>query len=89
MVNLVNGRTIKLIKHNYIEENDHCWALLKEVNQLLIVMKNGNGNYYVCGDWEDEIEPNDIEIIKIIPKPQGFENYALYYDAAWRNFFKD
>ena len=60
-----------------VKPGDHCWALAN--GELLVVMKDDEGTYQVCGAWECGIRLDELELLEIIPRPKGREETKLYY----------
>lgn len=60
-----------------VKIGDHCWALSD--GDLLVVLKDEEGRYQVCGAWECGIPVDELELLEVIPRPQGFEALRLYY----------
>jgi hypothetical protein len=60
-----------------LPSGSHFWA--KMDNRLVMMMKDGRGDYYVCGGWECPIREEYFEIIEIVPRPVGHEDAKLYY----------
>ena len=53
------------------------WASLD--GKLVMMMKNKEGKYYVCGGWECPIRENDFEVIQEVPLPKNYSPDQLYY----------
>lgn len=66
-----------MLKDSDVKIGQHCWALSN--CKLLIVLKAEAGGYDVCGAWECGIGADEIEIISVIDKPEGFDSTQLYY----------
>ena len=50
-----------------------------DVKELLVILKDKDTQYYVCGGWECEVPFNALEIIALIDVPKGYENVKRYY----------
>lgn len=68
---------MRKLKNSDIEINQHLWAMNN--SELLIVLKTGNDQYEVCGDWECGIPASELELIEVIKKPAGHAATKLCY----------
>ena len=66
-----------MINHDNTENGKHYWAIHPSFG-ILVILKT-RGRYQVCGAWESGIRKEEIEIIKEIEKPEGYEESHLYY----------
>ena len=65
------------MKDEDVKVGEHIWATCDGL--LMVLLKLGDDSFYVCGPWDGEIDPNQIEIISIIDKPKGHLNRINYY----------
>lgn len=61
-----------------INTGEHFWGILKGEG-LCVFIKTHENEYYVCGGWEVNINPEDIYFIELIKIPTGYENKVLAY----------
>lgn len=66
------------IENEDVRIGEHCWALA--CSELLVVSKFDSNSYSVCGPWECDVSHVELELISIIPRPNGHKNTKLYYD---------
>jgi hypothetical protein len=59
---------------------EHCWALMGE--DLVVVMKWEDGGYQVCGPWECGCPADTLQILEIIPRPEGQKDRQLCYSPS-------
>ncbi len=59
----------------------HFWALC---DGLLIVLAKQHDDYFsVCGDWECGYDSDDIdEVLQVIEVPKGYEKHGFVYFRA-------
>ncbi len=64
-------------EHDQVKPGDHVWALMQ--NELVMAMKDIQGDYFVCGPWEIPVKYQELEVVSFValPKPYTIEN--LYY----------
>ena len=60
-----------------MKAGQHCWATCD--GKLMVVLKEEDGYFQVCGAWECGIGIDNIELISIIERPELHENTELYY----------
>ena len=64
------------IRFEDLKIGQHLWVLSDKT--LLMVAKQDNIRYEVCGPWECGINPEHCKILKLVDPPKGFENTELY-----------
>lgn len=66
---------------NELKNGQHFWATMTDSGstELVMMMKDNKGNYYVCGGWECPIDERSFKIIELISFPNGFTADNLYY----------
>jgi hypothetical protein len=69
--------TATILKASELQAGTHFWAMHDD--QLVMMMKDEEGYYYVCGGWECSIPENSIEVIEIVHLPKGYTVNQLYY----------
>ena len=66
-----------MIKDEDVKIGEHCWATSD--GDLMVVLKAEDGGFQVCGAWGCGIGIDNIELIGIINRPEGYEDTRLYY----------
>jgi len=67
-----------MINSDIVKPGEHCWALID--NELVIVLKDSDGDFAVCGYWECSVFEKGLKLIEIIPKPGSHIDTRLYYE---------
>ena len=67
------------MKNEAVKIGQHCWALFRRTNMLLVVLKVTSNRYEVCGAWECGAAADDLDILAIIELPEDYKEYEIYY----------
>jgi len=66
-----------MITASEIQSGTHFWATMD--SKLVMMMKDKEGDYYVCGGWECPIRENYFQIIETVSLPTNYTAENLYY----------
>ena len=69
------------IREEDIKMNQHFWALIDDELAIFIKQSDREGRieYYICGSWECSFNFDDFVVVKLLDKPEGFEDKEYYY----------
>lgn len=60
-----------------VKIGQHCWAIME--NKLVVVLKDEDEGYEVCGAWECGTSAKSLTLLEIINKPKNYDETKLYY----------